>query len=419
MECQHDILKDLGQLLLATQSVDELVEDFTSELKKSLTNSDTSMLFSGTVTQNAFKKMESSRDFNSKILAIDFGGTKLKFGIITMPDCKIQFRDEFNLDSARVDLSFFDNITNKICVGLQDFLKDKIGACLKVSVTFSFPLNRSNEIVTMGKGFFMSDEIKGISALRIIGESFKRALKKHEEYLFNIEMGLIINDSVAVHLTGKFLHEGQEVSLIVGTGINTCFEIPFWQLPENKRPNYTEYSATLKAIINAEAGFLGSGMINITPFDSPSDLDCYMPLEFVTAGKWLPLALQKILRHYNYFQPELTSIDGQLLVAIVEGNVKLNVDQACMKFVCEVCKMLLERGAFYLTVTLLAISRLIGHDKNSILQVGYIGSFLENSSYYQQQVKKFSNGMIKLRFSNDSNLIGPAIATYINYSQWD
>ena len=121
-------------------------------------------------------------------------------------------------------------------------------------------------------------------------------------------------------------------------------------------------------------------------------------------------------------------IDGQLLCQLVESenleNIKVKgVPQIQLPLVRDIAKLLLNRGAFYLVAALKAIFELKSelNDENenendstaNVMEIGYVGSFLQNCSYYHEQIDFFSENKITLKFMEDSNLIGAAIAAFV------
>lgn len=416
-----DILTELRQLLIPKQPVEKLTEEIYEELVERLHKSTVSMI----VCRRLPKRVGSCEklppaESRTKTLAIDFGGTRLKFAIISMPDCHIEFQDAFNLEHKVVNFEFFYAIVRIICLRVNKYLIGMAGNNkFSASIAFSFPLNSRNEIVTMGKGFTLSPEIKGVSVLNILETSFEKVLNFYKECNFEVEMRDIINDSVAVYLTSKFFSQDLSLSLILGTGINSCFELPFSSIPQFKRPaeHIAGDHSDFNFLINAEAGFLGSSTINITDFDLHNDSKCDMPLEYVSAGKWLPLTLKTILEHYNILNTVGEALDGELLIDIVEGlPVGGAISSTDNEFVLirEISRILLQRGAIYIVATVLAIARLTNRVDRGTIDVGYVGSFLANSKFYRRQIELYGKGIIKLHYLNDSNLLGAAIATYIS-----
>lgn len=422
MICGTTVLAELRQLLIPTKPVEQLAEEIYEELVERLHKSTVSMLVCRRLPKRVGRCDKLAQvGLRTKTLAIDFGGTRLKFAIISMPDCHIEFQDAFNLEHKVVNLDFFYAIVRLICLRVNKYLVCRTGDINKfsASIAFSFPLNSKNEIVTMGKGFILSPDVKGVSVLRILEASFEKVLSTYKECNFEVEMRDIINDSVAVYLTSKFFSQELNLSLILGTGINSCFELPFSSIPQFKRS--VEYTAgdhsDANLLINAEAGFLGSSIINITNFDLQNDSKCDMPLEYVSAGKWLPLTLKKILEHYNIPNSAGEALDGELLISIVEG---VAVDDAFAStdnesvLIRDISRILLQRGAIYIVAAVLAIAQLTDKIHRGTIEVGYVGSFLANSTFYRQQIEFYGKGIIKLHYLEDSNLLGAAIATYVS-----
>lgn len=440
MTVDNLVWSHLCESLLSKDSLDNISLKFKEELASRLQNSNISMLPTKTLEKGVRTSLNSSTvtlgDDNT-ILAIDFGGTSLKIALVTMPTCIIQYRDEFQVTNKVVDLKFFAEIIEWICSRLDVFYASKKVSDwnlkpLFVAITFSFPLNAEKEIAAMGKGFIMTDSIKNVGLDEIIKNSFIQSGVE------NVTVCDIINDSVAVYLTSEFICDTKEscsVSLIVGTGTNTCFELPFDALPKFKRDPFQveKTSSKLNVVINGEMGFLGSKVIELAPFDVQNDSPCTMPLEYITSGKWLPIILKNIICYYNII-PELNGkmddleIDGQLLCQLVESenleNIKVKgVPQIQLPLVRDIAKLLLNRGAFYLVAALKAIFELKSelNDENenendstaNVMEIGYVGSFLQNCSYYHEQIDFFSENKITLKFMEDSNLIGAAIAAFV------
>lgn len=417
MTIQAVILEQLRQQLLPSEPLEDVSRKFRAELKRNLQTSEKSMLVGGIIARRALRKeaAEACRSENAyhEVLAIDFGGSTLKFALVCMPLCNIAFQDGFDITSRLVDQKFFDIAISWIWLKLNEYLAGRDDpAKLLVSITFSFPLNEKDQIITMGKGFQMAPEVQGKSVKKLITLSFQRILADSPKARFEVEICNVINDSAAVYLASKFMCKNESLSLILGTGVNSCFELPLSAMPHKKRP--TSDPSNYNCLVNVEAGFLGNGIINITPFDSHGDGERNMPLEDVTAGKWLPMALANILKKYKIEGIDSRTIDGELFVAIVEGRHTGKFTYDNLGLVREISKLLIQRGAFYVVAMLLAVGGLMDQHSAKAIEVGFVGSFLANSQYYQEQIALYAHDRLHFQFLHNSNLLGAAVATYMN-----
>lgn len=416
MTVNDSILSQIREQLIPSESLEHVSNKFQLELKNRLKNSEKSMIIGGLIPQKP--TIRPSEKSPNTFLVIDFGGSTLKFALISMPICEVVLQDGFNITDKFVDYKFFDAIITRISLKLNEHLAGEVQRPkFLVSITFSFPLNDKLEIITMSKGFEISPDIMHKSVKEIIASSFSRVLSNIPVQKFDVEVCNVINDSIAVYLTSKFMCKDESISLILGTGINSCFELGLEQVPPKKRPHNTLDNC--HCLINVEAGFLGDDTINITNFDYHDDSERNMPLENVSSGKWMPITFANILNQYQIAGFGSTSINGELLVEIAENKYKGGLDDENLKLVQEISKLLIQRGAFYVVAMLLAVASFVNKDvdrnqSGKAAEVGYVGSFLEHSNYYKSQLALFSRNRIHFQFLHNSNLIGAAVATYLN-----
>lgn len=434
MEYKQNIIKELEDYLIPGDSIDSITQKFKNELYERLMESSNSMLPS----------MPSSNprnpNKNDHVLAIDFGGTNLKFAIFeTYPSYVVRTMDTVELENKLVDLEFFDAIVTLILDRLNDKLFSFFNIdsddgnhkkTIQVSITFSFPLDCDNHITAMGKDFILTNEVKNLSIIKILQSAFNRICKwNHLDKYFNFQINdTIINDSVAVHLTNNFINcsnnsneEGKNISLILGTGINSSFELPYSILPKFKRNIKMHGDETVQnVLINSEIGFLGKDIIKSTPFDVFEDSKMPMPLENITSGKYLPAILKNVLNYYKLY-PELTiNFNGEMLVNIVDNrDIGVILSDFDIDFVRQIAKLIMKRGSIYTVAAILAINSLVDENSGSrvkrseSIKVGYVGSFLAYSEFYQNNINQYSNSVIDLQYLQDSSLFGAAIATSI------
>ncbi|SCV99373.1 LAFE_0A01750g1_1 [Lachancea fermentati] len=406
-----DILEELRDILIPKSTIKSLMKSSLFELEQRLQESSISMIPSG--SDRPFKNPKNEND--TFYLAIDFGGSTLKVGVVSPGSLEVSHIRTTPYVSNVVDLKFFQQLVNWICQEIAHYIKvSKANDCsiFHVSTTFSFPLNAFDEITTMGKGFIMTDDIKNVSLSEILESSFKTALA-HKEFTFDVKVHGIVNDSIAVYLTNRATHRDSYLSLVLGTGINSCFPLSTEKLPPFKKSAYLQ-----NVLINSEIGFLGHNFIQLCQHD-PEQLDSqpFMPLEYVTGGKWIPLTLKKILEYYQLLPNTLLEFDGNLICQILEGTMS-NVFKSHFVLVKQITQLLIERAAMYLAAVLLSIAVFIGKQQK-VLNVGYVGSFLKHCEYYRSQTKLFTSGFLQLEFLENSNLIGATISTWQDLHELD
>lgn len=446
------ILYEIESQLIPNESLESITRKFRDELQDRLMNSKNSMIPSYLKEQTRDNKITStintreSKKNSDILLAIDFGGTSLKFAIFkTYPQYSIQYMDSMTIENKIVDIEFFDNIVETIVLQLNDYFVTQSTKPIRgrrdvsISITFSFPLNNNNEITVMGKNFQLTEEIKGLPIDQVLQRSFNKYSKIHMKNKIRfIVNNNIINDSIAVHLTNKYINKrvgddissssdreeetgrkikkDKSISLILGTGLNACFEVPYGQLPGFKQKSLLNQCSSLDdtVIINSEMGFLGNGIIKLCDdFDVSSQLKMPMPLENITSGNYLPQILKRVLEYYNVY-PELTiNFDGEMFCQLVEGgDIKTMISGVDIEFIRQIALIIMERASVYLVAAINAINLFIhreGENLQTRLDVGYVGSFLAYGKIYQEMIERHSNGQINLKFLPDSSLIGAAV----------
>ncbi|CAI4047221.1 hexokinase SKDI_12G4740 [Saccharomyces kudriavzevii IFO 1802] len=428
MTIRSAIARELARMILPADSIVSVVDQFQEELLSRLQTSAISMLPQCSVPDERLRWNPKDR-----ILAIDFGGTRLKFAIVSLPQIVIEYDDAFELTYNIVDPTFFNGIIYKICTKLAEngYVKKKNETSevtkFFVSVTFSFPLNAKGEVVAMGKGFVMTNALQGLTVKQLIQSSFERIISDNfEDFSCAMNVCDVINDAVAVSLTSKFICENDSISLIIGTGTNACFEVPYGYLPPFKKDslretlpsNYNKETLNFKhVLVNSEIGFIGKDVISLQPFDIHGGISYEMPLECVTSGKWLPLSLRNILLQYNIIPKNFPiEFNGELVCQLAEDSANTWFEDQYYSLICQIARLLIKRAAFYVAAIVQAIDIITGCKNYNFIHVGYVGSFLQHSTFYREQIKYYSSIDIKLQFLNHSNLLGAAIATYLNKS---
>ncbi|CCH59456.1 hypothetical protein TBLA_0B06320 [Henningerozyma blattae CBS 6284] len=476
----NEILSELETLFIPNESIDSISKKFQLELMNRLQSSSNSMLPCDHIPNISLQELTSLTNTNFKNLTIDFGGTSLKFAILSGDNNQfnIEYEKKLDIKNKFVDFKFFENLIEWIILECVKFDIPKETHYL-VSTTFSFPLDSQKRIITMGKGFKLLKELKNYSIVDILQISFDNILKKNlNSNNYTFEIGNVINDSVAVYLSNRFLIDtkhatsssssssNNNISLILGTGTNSSFDVPLSSLPSFKKKFLnldTLDENNYSMLINSELGFLGVEVINLTSFDhfNTSSIGYDMPLEYVTSGKYLSMILPKILLHYNLLPKSnntieefINNFDGEVFSNILSENYEdlltfFNLKNEKLDLITNICKILIKRASIYLVSSILAINDFLNKiynrdigalnsalsetesdnsDIESInsdnkttfsndIKVGYVGSFLAFSKYYHEQIKFYSNEQVTLNFLDNSSLIGAAVSSYISKIQ--
>ncbi|SCU90560.1 LAME_0E09076g1_1 [Lachancea meyersii CBS 8951] len=405
MSAKHEMFDHLKKVLAPDMTMESLIENGCLELEKRLNESDISMLSGGTADLPNFEITETSSRLQ---IAVDLGGSFVKVGLLDVTNLNVLKCESLPIRPALANTQFFRVIVEWICRQANQFLCergiDTSTITFELGMTFGFPLTPHGEITDMGKGYQMSHEVRGVKMTELMQQLFCEVTVA-ESYKFSVYVRGVINDSVAVFLANAATKRGNDISLILGTGINACFSLPTERVPERKYSGST-VSDSAALLINSEIGFLGQYYVKLSEFD-PKNEALFMPLEYVTAGKWIPLTLYKIVKSYNLLPESVEHIefDGKLVCDILAGSTAKTFG-AAQTDIAAAATMLIDRAAFYATGALLSIIRFVGEDTNKNARLGYAGSFLKNCALYKSLVHKFSNGVIELEFLEHSNLIG-------------
>ncbi|SCU98706.1 LADA_0H14862g1_1 [Lachancea dasiensis] len=404
MTIHHHFLDEIETLLEPNESIEELVRLGVLDLELRLQESDTSML-SGEVMKSRPLKFEKWGAHRIP-LALDFGGSFIKLAFIDPENGCILKHHSLAVKRTIVDKRLFQDVVDWICQQIDVFLGESGTICpidYVMGVTFSFPLDLNGGLTTMGKGFILTDELKGAKVTELLQWHFDQTVGSRDAS-FSVLVSGIVNDSVAVYLANAVTNaQKNNISLILGTGINACFSIPASRLPARKLPADAKPLDTV--LINSELGFLGQRFINLTGFDCTSEP--HMPLEFVTSGRWIPQTLYNILKSYHLLPKVISGLefDGKLVCGILDGS-KTSLFDETQQDVQEITRFLIKRAAIYATAALLSILHFTGSTQSGVVRIGYVGSFLQHCYEYKNLIQEFSQGRLELVFLEHSNLIG-------------
>ncbi|AAS52826.1 AER143Wp [Eremothecium gossypii ATCC 10895] len=390
-------------------SVNQVSRKVAQELQLRLETSTVSMLSSAVIPEDLCEARSASTVAEDFLLAIDIGGTTLKSAIISTVDFQVTAQWAYDIPHRIVDIAFFNRIVQWVCERVFMHVGRSRYRFL-LGITFSFPLNTKNEITTMGKGFQMTEEVRNVSLRQILEQSFAHIMAHNTKYRFQVSLGGIVNDTVAVFWTNKMLHGGDNIAMILGTGINFCFALPFAAVPRAKMP--IACSEDVRLLINSEAGFLGANFLPLSQFDQHQGEQAapFMPLEYLTAGKWIPLSLRNALAYCDISSVRDIEFTGELLGAILDGRASDFFRADEFPAVQDLARTLVDRAAFCLHATIYGIHRFRhGDDPTGAITISFAGSFLRFCTYYYEKLKEVSDGKIKYTFLPDSNLLGASL----------
>lgn len=133
MTIKSTLARELESLILPADSIVNVVDQFQEELLSRLQTNTISML-----PQCLVPDKRSRWNPEDKILTIDFGGTRLKFAIISLPQIVIEYNDAFELTYNIVDSNFFNQIIYTICTRLaaNGYIKKRTGHLRRLNFLF-------------------------------------------------------------------------------------------------------------------------------------------------------------------------------------------------------------------------------------------------------------------------------------------
>lgn len=468
----HIIHQFDGKLDLA--HIDTYSDDFVVDLNEALSqNSPISMLPNSNINPTG-------QEYGN-YLAIDLGGSTLRISVIQLLPPTQDSSDEdrsnrVNIVNGKkwimgnnekvIDINFFKYMSSKIieCINDQDVISitDDV---INVGITWSFPLNQtshnSGNIIHVGKGWSISKECYNKDLKFLLQDTMK------DQYNLNLDVKVIINDSLAVYVAGKFLSSELKLAMVLGTGLNTCCSI--------KTSSKVHASKILQdepaMLFNCETSLFGSNLFNLsTEFDylidkrfsmfertfkSHMTTDQYsdfvfQPFELMTSGRYLPeltrLAIIKLLNHHELFEgfdiPQTSklfiSYDGfsnELLCFISENDdlelissefnkeYQLECNIHDIQKIKQLVDSIITRASYIVTISIIGFIKLLkqhneGEFINNHLIIGYVGSILVYFKKYRNLIMDFINTndyimdmklKVELMPIDDSSIVGAAV----------
>ncbi|KAK6200533.1 hexokinase I [Scheffersomyces amazonensis] len=454
-----------------------LVNDFNESLSK---NSKITMLSNYNISP--------SGNEHGQFLVIDLGGSTLRIAVIKIDEASendkfssdrssrihILQEESWIIDNnfKIIDYNFFKFIGSKISeiISKSDFNEKET---INTGISWSFPLETTNynngKIVHVSKGYTISDEIYDKDLKTILETTLLK------EFNLSIDIKAILNDSLAVYAAGSFLDKNMKLALVLGTGTNLCCSL-------NANRDLIHHQKLLpdceKILFNVELSLFGQAFIKqfTNKYDSKIDsrfnqvIDLHFktfmtddpitntilqPLELTTSGRYLPeltrLVLVDLINRGDIFNnlssKDLNSImtkpydgvQGKLICAVDETNDYQEIKSLLEEYygwdedliqvsdiltLKRVIELILIRGAFIVSISIVAIIKLLQQHNNDeysskVINIGYVGSVMKHFHNYRNLIKTFVNenkdikqlGGVKVDFKlvEHSSIIGPAI----------
>lgn len=374
-----------------------------------------------------------NNNLSGEFIVLDIGGSTIRVGIVDLSnrESPILAQRQWLLseNDKIVDRAFFQQLVRKMIQLVRDVDESEKPTLWNIGITWSFPLNTLNEIITMGKGFTLTKEVVKVGIDGLITQICK-------DYGFNARVGAVINDSVAVNLSGLVDSDGvsSNISFILGTGLNSCI------LKDNE-------------LINTELGFFGK-LKNVNKYDQVIDkrwntmiepyyenatgkdnVPIFQPLEFLASGRYISEILRLIIvdliqeegllsfdinqfiepfsLHGNFVCLLESSLSNELIKSGISKSYNIIITDEEIALLQAIIDVILERSATYISSSIQALAQFVEQDSNEIINVNYIGSFLFHCKEFQQKIQANSGGVIRLNHIEHSSLLGAAVAACI------
>ena len=446
--------------------LDEIINDFTvitdrfeKSMYEAIEKSDNCMIPCYNVV------CEEETSLSGLTAVIDIGGSTLRICVVQLSEnhevkCIVNKSWIIEDSMKHLDRSFFkwiaDNFKSVIDEDLMGSLKNSAGA-VNVGLTWSFPIIQNQApnrgiVSNLGKGFSVSDELKGGDLKDIFETCF------HDSDLV-IDICAIVNDSISVFIAGAYLSHSK-LGLVQGTGVNSCFLIEKESLPASKLTQLKLDKSTnsSRLLINTEASFLGD---HLHSYMSPADREMhatwdlladpailpphlttsvygvFQPLEVLTSGRYLPEIVRRLV---TKFQPATTdtiftespqseySLTAEHLSKLCTKS-EIGNDIADLSILDVVTKAVVQRASIILSAFIIAMIRVTGFATPSSSQlksvedtqklcIAVVGSMLKHFPGYLDLVEEtlrekcelLNLPLVEFDFVEDSSIFGAAIA---------
>ncbi|GMM32813.1 hexokinase [Saccharomycopsis crataegensis] len=442
------------------ETLQNIITEFTVQYKEALAESDISMI-------PCYNYLLGGNELGN-YLSLDLGGSTLRVSVITLDGAnstaKVVVSKNFGIPDSKktINFAFFDWIAHNInevisgnCSAFADSEEIMAG------VTWSFPIFQTSSsdgtINKCGKGYNLDPRIFKMS----IKSLFENSCSK---YKIKLKILSLINDTVSVYLTAKFLDSSTSMGLVLGTGTNCCLFLPTNYINQNKADLNKDVLAGNNyhnlCLFNTEVSFFGEHVkSNVTKYDqqifdwhslehahlSNNFEGLFQPLEFLTSGRYISelcrlmvvdliqqgLILKSqspgdgLFQKYDFFTGEFCSNfynlqDNKGCAEYFQQNFQAQCSDRDVAAIKKIIDMVIDRAAAILACSVVSLESLVELDNGSkIRSIGYDGSVLNNFHHYRSRFEHYLSILnpqmeYRLDFMNDSSILGAAIAAAAN-----
>lgn len=421
-----------------------------------------SLSHSSLITMIPNHNINPTGDEEGDYLVIDLGGSTLRVAVISIDAPTIVSHDqghrvhiiiekkwEISNSFKVLNLNFFEWIGSKIYETLneQSVIPVSNRTIINTGITWSFPLettaHNNGKIKLVSKGYTISPEIHNHDLKQLLENTMKN------QFDLEINIHVIVNDSLAVYAAGAFLDKHIKLAMVLGTGINMCCSLETTSFSSNKKIHgesaslfNCELSLFGKSFIDTVANKydaqidsrfgLKHGKLNFQPHISvdPISKTLFQPMELMTSGRYLSeiarliifelieskeIFNNKLLDHsqlsqvYNGFNGELMCLisendDMELIKKHIadeytwDSSLITNDDIHNLKLLI---KCIIKRASFIVSVAIISMIKLMyQHNQINIecneqgqrlFKIGFVGSVLSYFISYRTLILKYIN----------------------------
>ncbi len=365
-------------------------------------------------------------------LALDFGGTNLRFFLIGLNNRSFQVLKEkvvsirpgqggWNLASEVVD---GEQLFDFIAAQLQEFAATdrtyRLGHC------FSFPfrqLSRNSGLLQEWTKEIKTRGVVGQDVSLLLSQALQRRGVEH------IQPAAILNDTVATLLCAAYLDNDADIGSICGTGYNACF------------------GDLSGRIINIEAGNFFADILPVNRYDLELDRRSHnqgqQRLEKMVSGAYLG-ELFRLMLVDLHLRPDLfsrrdsiskrfaapNSLDSRLISVLLSGGDLMhapggaNPDPAGQQRLLSLAQALAARSARLIAATYAGIIQYLDPrwERRHVISVD--GSLYEKMPLFADHIRTAIDEIgadrayrIEIRFMKDSSGLGAALAALMEARQ--
>ncbi|KAH3902416.1 hexokinase family protein SCDLUD_002238 [Saccharomycodes ludwigii] len=437
------------------QNFDEIVLEFKEDMFDAIYKSYNSM--------RPFFNVVPNQEVNGTCFVIDIGGSTLRISMV-----ELSFNYQINCilseswciadDNKVIDKDWLKWIISKFKGFLQTLkIKHKVDLSnnngkFKVGITWSFPMvqkdaSNRGEISDLGKGFEVCQEYFGGDLKDIFENNFR------EEGL-DIDVGSIVNDSIAVFVTGAYLVKSK-LALVLGTGLNSCFAINNSLFGQHKRLPLSVNSPSDKVLVNAESSFFGYNLqkyvtdidkqmcafwnLNyeqyLPPHLTTDQYGVFQPLELLTAGRYIPeiirLTIAKVFAECSFVIPSLFTKGKYCCDAEFFAKLYIDVNQVSglkpdkYELVKDIIDVVIKRASLILAMYIIALLQLAeattsATSARETVYISVVGSMLKYFPGYKGKVEGYLNfyckrlnlPKVEFIFLENSSIYGASISCF-------